>query len=263
MCYDSKKTTFLMNNIMTKPPSNKHTNMNKSTHALVSLNTDISNSGLPNPLSPTPAPSNVETHPFGPVLPPNATIMMMGTFPPTADKWAMNFHYPNFYNDMWRIYGRVFFDDADYFRVGDEKRFDAERIRTFLWERSIASCPTVKQAIRETGNASDKNLTVVTTVDLDDILPHVPKVNTLFTTGGKATEVLLNLLDAPPPKSRYPKTNQSMAYPYQWRNAKKAMTNQVNNLTLCRLPSTSRAYPLALDKKVAAYKEFFKQMGKL
>ena len=57
---------------------------------------------------------------------------------------------------MWRIYGRVFFDDADYFRVGEEKRFDPERIRAFMFERGIASCPTVVQAIRETGNASDK-----------------------------------------------------------------------------------------------------------
>ena len=56
----------------------------------------------------------VETHPFGAVLPSNATIMMMGTFPPTEDKWGMAFHYPNFYNDMWRIYGRVFFKDADH-----------------------------------------------------------------------------------------------------------------------------------------------------
>ncbi|WP_372830247.1 DNA glycosylase [Psychrobacter maritimus] len=206
--------------------------------------------------------AEVETHPFGPVLPPDATVMMMGTFPPTADKWAMRFHYPNFYNDMWRIYGSVFFDDVDYFRVGDEKRFDPERIRAFMFERGIASCPTVTQAIRETGNASDKNLTVVTPVNLDSILPQVPKVETLFTTGGKATEVLLNLLAEPPAKSKYPKTNQSMDYPYEWQsgNNKKA---DVNNLTLYRLPSTSRAYPLALDKKVAAYKDFFKKIGKL
>jgi G:T/U-mismatch repair DNA glycosylase len=206
--------------------------------------------------------AEVETHPFGPVLPPDATVMMMGTFPPTADKWAMRFHYPNFYNDMWRIYGSVFFDDVNYFRVGDEKRFDPERIRAFMFERGIASCPTVTQAIRETGNASDKNLTVVTPVNLDSILPQVPKVETLFTTGGKATEVLLNLLAEPPAKSKYPKTNQSMDYPYEWQsdNNKKA---DVNNLTLYRLPSTSRAYPLALDKKVAAYKDFFKKIGKL
>ncbi|MGM8899856.1 DNA glycosylase [Psychrobacter sp. 1Y4] len=203
----------------------------------------------------------IENHPFAPVLPPNATIMMMGTFPPTSDKWAMSFHYPNFYNDMWRIYGRVFFDDADYFRVGDEKRFDPKRIRDFMFERGIASCPTVKQAIRETGNASDKNLTVVTPVDLDSILPQVPKVETLFTTGGKATEVLLGLLDEPIAKSKHPKTNQRMDYPYQWQNAEQ--TTEVNDLTLYRLPSTSRAYPLSLDKKVAAYKAFFERVGKL
>lgn len=206
----------------------------------------------------------VETHPFEPVLPSHATVMMMGTFPPTSDKWAMKFHYPNFYNDMWRIYGGVFFDDIDYFRIGGEKRFDPERIRNFLFERGIASCPTVKQAIRETGNASDKNLTVVTTVDLDLILPQVPKVEALFTTGGKATEVLLNLLNEPPAKSKYPKTNQSMDYPYQWQSNDADLSNkQINDLTLYRLPSTSRAYPLALDKKIAAYKAFFEKMGKL
>lgn len=237
---------------MTKPPSNTHTDQSKPLNDFVwsqALKTDS---------------ANIETHPFGPVLPPDATVMMMGSFPPTADKWAMSFHYPNFYNDMWRIYGRVFFDDADYFRVGDEKRFDPERIRGFLFERGIASCPTVVQAIRETGNASDKNLTVVTTVDLDSILLQVPKVEALFTTGGKATEVLLNLLDAPPPKSRYPKTNQSMDYPYQQQDVDKSSNSgKVNDLTLYRLPSTSRAYPLGLDKKVEAYKAFFKKVGKL
>ncbi len=236
-----------MKNLMTTQPSHTHDNTHK-----------MDNNSI---LSEARA-AEVETHPFGPVLPPDATVMMMGTFPPTADKWAMRFHYPNFYNDMWRIYGSVFFDDVDYFRVGDEKRFDPERIRAFMFERGIASCPTVTQAIRETGNASDKNLTVVTPVNLDSILPQVPKVETLFTTGGKATEVLLNLLAEPPAKSKYPKTNQSMDYPYEWQsgNNKKA---DVNNLTLYRLPSTSRAYPLALDKKVAAYKDFFKKIGKL
>ena len=236
-----------MKNLMTTQPSHTYDNTDKLATNSLLFDTRT---------------AEVETHPFGPVLPPDATVMMMGTFPPTADKWAMRFHYPNFYNDMWRIYGSVFFDDVDYFRVGDEKRFDPERIRAFMFERGIASCPTVTQAIRETGNASDKNLTVVTPVDLDIILPQVPKVKTLFTTGGKATEVLLNLLAEPPAKSKYPKTNQSMDYPYEWQNDNNKKDN-VNSLTLYRLPSTSRAYPLALDKKVAAYKDFFKKIGKL
>lgn len=240
-----------MKNIMTTQPSNAQNNINKTDNDSVWSKTT------------TP---EIETHPFEPVLPSDATVMMMGTFPPTADKWAMSFHYPNFYNDMWRIYGRVFFNDADYFRVGEEKRFDPEQIRTFLFERGIASCPTVKQAIRETGNASDKNLTVVTPVDLEDVLSRVPKVSTLFTTGGKATEVLLNLLEIPPPKSHYPKTNQSISYPYEGHHinpSQDAAIEHINDLTLYRLPSTSRAYPLALDKKVAAYRNFFKKIGKL
>lgn len=244
-----------MKNIMTNTPANSHTMHLKPANNFIwqqALQID-SPHDLPQ------GSPHIETHPFGPVLPPDATVMMMGSFPPTADKWAMRFHYPNFQNDMWRIYGRVFFDDADYFRIGDEKRFDPERIRAFMFERGIASCPTVVQAIRETGNASDKNLTVVTTIDLDTILPQVPNVKSLFTTGGKATEVLLNLLPEPPAKSKHPKTNQSIDYPYAINNK----SNKGNDLILYRLPSTSRAYPLALDKKVAAYKDFFKNIGKL
>ena len=42
------------------------------------------------------APLEIETHPFPALLPPQATVMMMGTFPPKEDKRAMEFHYPNF-----------------------------------------------------------------------------------------------------------------------------------------------------------------------
>ncbi len=90
-----------MKNVMTKPSSKAQVNKADSVDTLNS--TKIAN-------------PEVEDHPFKPVLPPNATVMMMGSFPPTSDKWAMRFHYPNFYNDMWRIYGGVFFDDIDYFR---------------------------------------------------------------------------------------------------------------------------------------------------
>ena len=57
----------------------------------------------------------------------------------------MEFHYPNFQNDMWRVYGLVFFDDKEYFRKGEEKAFDADKIKAFLSEKGIASCPTVLQ----------------------------------------------------------------------------------------------------------------------
>ena len=193
--------------------------------------------------------SEIETHPFAPVLPPQATVMMMGTFPPTAEKRAMAFHYPNFQNDMWRVYGLVFFNDAAHFQVAGEKRFDAGRIRAFLVDRGIALCPSVHRAVRGQGNAADKFLTVVEPVDLAGVLAQLPLCRRIFTTGGKATEVLLDLL---PQKTQTPKTGGHIPFPYQERA-----------LELWRLPSTSRAYPLGLEKKAAAYRMFFEAAGLL
>lgn len=189
----------------------------------------------------------IETHPFPPVLPPQATVMMMGTFPPTAEKRCMEFHYPNFQNDMWRIYGLIFFNDKAYFQVKGEKRFDAERIKAFLMERGIASCPTVWKAIREQGNASDKFLKIVEPVPLADILKQIPHCQWIFTTGGKATEALFSLV---PEKLKEPKTNEFIDFPFAGRELK-----------LYRVPSTSRAYPLSLEKKAAAYRTFFELAG--
>ena len=189
----------------------------------------------------------IETHPFPALLPPAATVMMMGTFPPTEDKRAMQFHYPNFQNDMWRIYGLVFFNDAAYFQRPSEKAFDAEKIKAFLRTKGIASCPTVLKAVREHGNASDKFLQVVETVDLVAVLAQMPDCRHICTTGGKATEILLDIQGG---GIKMPKTGETVPFPYTGRD-----------LTLTRLPSTSRAYPLSLAKKAAAYRAFFEAAG--
>ncbi|WP_240637558.1 DNA glycosylase [Neisseria meningitidis] len=180
--------------------------------------------------------------------------MMMGTFPPKEDKRAMQFHYPNFQNGMWRVYGLVFFGDADYFKVPShgeaahsEKAFDAEKIKTFLHERGIASCPTVLKAVRQHGNASDKFLKVVETVDLAAVLAQMPECRHICTTGGKATEILLDIQGG---GIKMPKTGETVPFPFAGRD-----------LTLTRLPSTSRAYPLSLAKKAAAYRAFFEMAG--
>lgn len=190
----------------------------------------------------------IETHPFPPVLPARATVMMMGTFPPKSEKRCMEFHYPNFQNDMWRIYGLIFFEDKEYFQVPGEKRFDAERIKAFLHERGIASCPTVIKAVREQGNASDKFLKIVEPVNLTQVLQKVPNVRWLFTTGGKATEALFSLV--PELKLKEPKSNEYIDFPFQG-----------HELKLYRVPSTSRAYPLSLEKKAEAYRKFFELSG--
>ncbi|OBX10539.1 DNA glycosylase, partial [Gallibacterium genomosp. 3] len=83
---------------------------------------------------------NIEIHPLSPFLPPNAKMLMLGSFPPPKHRWKMNFYYPNFQNDMWRIYGLVFFDNKDYFLNEDKTAFDQPKIEQFLQEKGIAVC---------------------------------------------------------------------------------------------------------------------------
>lgn len=191
----------------------------------------------------------IELRPFPPFLPPNTTVLMMGSFPPAAEKRAMEFHYPNFQNDMWRVYGLVFFGNAMHFQRVGEKAFDAEKIKAFLTARGIGSCPGVRRAIRTHGNASDAYLKVVETVELPEILEKIPQCRRICTTGGKATEILLALLETE----------------VRAKDFKTGMTITARcgdrDLFVTRLPSTSRAYPMKLEKKAKAYRAFFVEAG--
>ena len=193
----------------------------------------------------------VELRPFPPFLPKNATVMMMGSFPPRAEKRAMAFHYPNFQNDMWRVYGLVFFSDAQHFQEAGAKAFDADRIKAFLREKGIASCPTVKRAVRRHGNASDAFLDVVETVDIAEVLGDIPQCRRICTTGGKATEILLSLLETDV-RAKNVKTGETISARCGARD-----------LLVTRLPSTSRAYPMKLEKKAEYYRAFFEEAGLL
>lgn len=59
----------------------------------------------------------IETHPLPPFTPPDAKLLMLGSFPPPRVRWKMDFYYPNFQNDMWRIFGLVFFADKEAYRT--------------------------------------------------------------------------------------------------------------------------------------------------
>ena len=191
----------------------------------------------------------IETHPFAPVLPPRARVMMMGTFPPAAAKRCMAFHYPNFQNDMWRIFGLVFFADKDYFVAAGGKAFKEGLIRDFLHEKGIAISDTAHQVVRLQGNASDKFLQIVTPLDLAALLAPMPHCDVVMTTGELATDTLLSLM--PPPTAK-PAIGAYSEAEFAGRR-----------LRLYRLPSSSRAYPLPLAQKAAAYARFFREIGLL
>lgn len=191
----------------------------------------------------------IETHPFAPFVHPQAKLLMSGSFPPPRARWRMAFYYPNFQNDMWRIFGLVFFGDKDHFVDVDAKVFREAMIRDFLIERHIAISDTAHQAIRLHDNASDKYLQVVKPYDLEGLLAQMPDCKSIMTTGELATETLLSLMPAGTEKPKIGHSTQA------------ELAGRV--LGLYRLPSSSRAYPLALEKKAAVYGEFFATIGML
>lgn len=193
--------------------------------------------------------SEVEYHPLIPFLPRNAKVLFLGSFPPQRKRWCMDFYYPNFINDHWRIEGQIFFGDRLHFVDGQAKRFKIKEIVAFCQETGIAFFDTSTAIRRLKDNASDKFLEVVEPTDIPALLRELPHCRVIVTTGEKATDTICTSLGI----QETPKVNTSVPIPDTYNKDGK-------QLVLYRLPSSSRAYPLAFDKKVAAYQKMFEQM---
>ena len=184
-----------------------------------------------------------ELHPLEPFLPTGATVLMLGSFPPQRIRWSMDFYYPNMQNDMWRIFGIVFFNSKDHFIT--ERKFDEGRIRTFCTERGIALSDTARSVVRLNNNASDKFLEVTEPIDLAATLSFLPACRTIVTTGGKATDTLLPMIGA-----EEPQVGSYAPFSFAGRD-----------MRLYRMPSSSRAYPKPLEEKAAVYARMFAEIG--
>lgn len=187
-----------------------------------------------------------EQHPLPPFLPPHARVLMLGSFPPPRKRWSMDFFYPNMQNDMWRIFGLHFFGDKDYFVNLLAKRFRKELIIEFLTQRGIALYDTATTVCRLQDNASDKFLEVVEPTDISLLLRHLPQCQAIVTTGQKATDILCE---------QFSLTTQPSVGGYITFETENGRT-----LRLYRMPSSSRAYPLALEKKAAVYGKMFEEV---
>ncbi|HCO67086.1 MAG TPA: DNA glycosylase [Dysgonomonas sp.] len=189
--------------------------------------------------------STIEHHPLPPFLPEEARLLMLGSFPPKKERWSMDFYYPNFQNDMWRIFGLIFFDDKNYFISGDNKSFDKEKLENFLIEKHIAISDMAISVIRHKDNASDNFLEIVEPRNIKEILAKIPMCNTVVTTGQKATDIFTKIMDIEPPK-----IGDFTAFIFNDKPVR-----------FYRMPSSSRAYPLKLEKKARIYKEMLKQIA--
>ena len=190
----------------------------------------------------------VEYHPLRPFLPEHAKVLFLGSFPPQRKRWSMDFFYPNFINDHWRIEGQIFFGDRNHFVDLEAKRFKLDEIVAFCQEKGLAFFDTSTAIRRLQDNASDKFLEVVEPTDIPELLHQLPHCRAIVTTGEKATETFCASLSIP----AIPKVNTSVTIPDTYNL-------DGDPILLYRLPSSSRAYPLAFDKKVAAYQQMFMQ----
>ena len=184
----------------------------------------------------------IEYHPLRPFLPENAKVLFLGSFPPQRKRWCMDFYYPNFINDHWRIEGQIFFGDRNHFVDTANKCFKVDEIIAFCQEKGLAFFDTSTAIRRLQDNASDKFLEVVEPTDIHALLSQLPHLRAIGTTGEKATETICASLGI----AAIPKSNTHIGVS--------------DGLFLYRLPSSSRAYPLSFDKKVEAYQKMFEQI---
>ena len=191
----------------------------------------------------------VEYHPLLPFLPENAKVLFLGSFPPQRKRWCIDFFYPNFINDHWRIEGEVFYGNRNHFVDIEAKRFKINEIVYFCQEKGIAFFDTSTAIRRLKDNASDKFLEVVEPTDIPALISKLPHLRAIVTTGEKATDTICASLNIP----EAPKVNTFVSIP--------ELTNRDSEtLILYRLPSSSRAYPLAFAKKVEAYRKMFEHV---
>ena len=186
-----------------------------------------------------------EKHPLQPFLPKNSKILMLGSFPPPKARWSMEFFYPNWINDMWRLMGHIFYNDRHHFELKGEKRFCKERIEAFCNEKGIALYDTACEVVRLKDNASDKFLEVVTPTDIRALLSALPHCTAVITTGQKATDVIVETFGCEEPAV----------------GTSSNIKCGEKELHFWRMPSSSRAYPLALDKKAEFYRKMLTGEG--
>ena len=185
----------------------------------------------------------IERHPWPPYVPDGARYLFLGTFPPKPERWSMPFFYPNRINDFWRVMGIIFMNDRDALWDSNVRRFDLAAIKSLLDRERIALWDTAMAVRRLRDNASDKYLEIVEPIDLAALLDAHPSINQVIATGEKAATVVASQAGVDVPVIMSPVDCSIGGHPVR----------------LWRMPSTSRAYPLPLEKKADAYRVIFEQ----
>ena len=208
-----------------------------------------------------------ETHPLQPFLPKNGRILFLGSFPPPKSRWSMEFFYPNWINDFWRIQGLIHYNDKAFFETKGANSFDKDRIIEFAESLGLAFYDTARKVRRLKDNASDNFLEIVEPTDVGALLQVMPQCSMIVTTGGKASEELQKqlseavgmpegLLIEMPKIGDFIVIKKNKNVSSSNSSTTSIFTHQ-DTIQWWRMPSSSRAYPLALPQKAEYYKRLF------
>lgn len=144
----------------------------------------------------------------------------------------------------------IFFADKDHFFDKATKSIDKEGIMRMLTQYKIGIGETATRVIRTKDNASDKFLEIVTPVDLPGLLAKVPQCSAIVTTGEKAASVIASLTS-----TEIPKMGEKADCSIEMADGTTRLFSH------WRMPSTSRAYPMSLEKKTEYYSGLFHHLG--
>ena len=113
----------------------------------------------------------------------------------------------------------------------------------------LQPCPRVHpqetQDEKAQDNASDKFLEVIEPTDIRLLLKQLPHCKAIVTTGQKATDIIRSQIEVDEPAV-------GASCPFEFED---------RSLRLYRMPSSSRAYPLALEKKANFYRLMLNELG--
>ena len=169
---------------------------------------------------------------------------MLGSFPPAKKRWCMEFFYPNYINDMWRIFGLLFHNDKDFYVDVTAKTFRKDVIENMLRQKHIGLYDTATAVRRTNNSASDKDLEVVETTNISALLDCIPMCKAIVTTGQKATELLCQHFQIEQPQV----------------GGHTNFTIKERSMRLYRMPSSSRAYPMKVERKAEYYRALLNEL---
>ena len=136
------------------------------------------------------------------------------------------------------------YGDKNRFVDEENRKFRLDDIKKMLEERGVGLYDTAKVVRRTRNTAADKDLEVVREVDILKLIDSAPECVAVVTTGQKATDIFCR--------------NYGIAQPKVGNYV--PFCHGERQLRLYRMPSSSRAYPMRLEKKAEAYQIIFDQL---